>query len=46
MLRRRRRERKIAELARVLVFLDDAARDTRGWPLRRAQRVAVATFRP
>jgi hypothetical protein len=42
---KRRRERKALKLARLLVALDDEARETRSWWPRRAQRAALGTAR-
>jgi hypothetical protein len=41
-MRRRRSERKARRLARLMVSLDDAARETRPWRPRRAQLVALS----
>ena len=43
---KRRLERKAAKLARLLVALDDEARESRSWRPRRAQRAALGTARP
>ena len=43
---KRRLERKAAKLARMLVALDDEARETRQWRPRRASRAALSTGRP
>jgi len=46
VMRKRRQERKAARLARLLVSLDDAAREERPWwRPRRAQRAALGTSR-
>jgi hypothetical protein len=42
---KRRKERKALKLARMLVALDDEARETRSWRPRRAQRAALGTAR-
>jgi hypothetical protein len=42
---KRRRERKAVKLARMLVELDDEAREARRWRPRRAQRAALGTSR-
>jgi hypothetical protein len=42
---KRRRERKALKLARMLVALDDEARETRRWRPRRAYRAALGTGR-
>jgi len=42
---KRRRERKAVKLARLLVALDDEARDTRRGRPPRAQRAAIGTAR-
>jgi hypothetical protein len=42
---KRRRERKAMKLARLLVALDDEARETRSWWPRRAHRAALGTGR-
>jgi hypothetical protein len=44
-MRKRRRDRNAAKLARLLVSLDDAARETRPWRPRRAHRAALGTTR-
>jgi hypothetical protein len=41
VMRKRRNERKAAKLARLLLSLDDAARETRSWRPRRTQLVAL-----
>jgi hypothetical protein len=40
-LSKRRRDRKAARLARLLLVLDDEARQTRSWRPRRAHRAAL-----
>jgi hypothetical protein len=42
LMRRRQNERKATRLARVLVSLDDAARENRPWRPRRAQLAALS----
>jgi hypothetical protein len=42
---KRRKGRKALKLARVLVALDDEARETRRWRPRRVDRAALATSR-
>jgi hypothetical protein len=42
---KRRRDRNAAKLARLLVALDDAARDSRPWRPRRVHRAALGTPR-
>jgi hypothetical protein len=42
---KRRRERKAVRLARLLVALDDEARETRPWHPRRTHRAALGTAR-
>jgi hypothetical protein len=44
-MRKRRRHRKALSLARLLVSLDDAARDARPWRPRRVHRAALGTVR-
>jgi hypothetical protein len=44
-VRKRRRRRKATSLARLLVSLDDAAREARPWRPRRVQRAALGTSR-
>ncbi len=45
-MRKRRDERKAAMLARLLLSLDDAAREERPWwRVRRVQQAAVGTTR-
>lgn len=41
-MRKRRSERKAAKVARMLVSLDDAARQVRPWRSRRVQLAAVS----
>jgi len=42
---KRRRERKARRLARLLIALDDEAREARSWWPRRAQRAVLGTAR-
>jgi hypothetical protein len=44
-VRKRRRNRKATALARLLVSLDDAAREARPWRPRRAHRAALGMLR-
>jgi hypothetical protein len=44
-MRKRRNERKAAKVARMLVSLDDAARQVRPWRPRRVQFAAVGSGR-
>jgi hypothetical protein len=44
-MRKRRRRRKATSLARLLVSLDDAAREARPWRPRRVHRAAVGSGR-
>jgi hypothetical protein len=44
-MRKRRRNRKAMSLARLLVSLDDAAREARPWRPRRVHRAALGTLR-
>ena len=44
-MRKHRRNRKAVSLARLLVSLDDAARETRPWRPRRVHRAAVGAGR-
>jgi hypothetical protein len=44
-MRRRRRNRKATSLARLLISLDEAARETRSWRPRRVHRAALGTGR-
>jgi hypothetical protein len=44
-MRKRRRNRKALSLARLLVSLDDCAREARPWRPRRVHRAALGTGR-
>jgi hypothetical protein len=44
-MRKRRQHRNAEKLARLLVSLDDAARDARPWRPRRVHRAALGTLR-
>jgi hypothetical protein len=44
-VRKRRKDRKALKLARMLVALDDEARETRRWRPRRVYRAALGTSR-